>query len=123
MQATNPSILPFRMKKQEPPTHFATGKAYLVTYRVTGSIPLVSIIITNSAGSTERIDRVELPWEKSLKMEGPRALHLSVLGLEGSGTILSEILVNGKPVASNAADQEDELFWSLTHFVLIDREP
>lgn len=73
----------------------ATPATYRVKYRVSGTTREASVTYNNAQGGTEQRD-VSVPWETSLTVKGGHFLYLSAQNQQDHGSIVAEILVNGK---------------------------
>jgi hypothetical protein len=66
----------------------------VVTYAVGGSTTLASLTYSNNQGGTVQ-EKVSLPWSKQYTMKQGDFLYISAQNENASGSVVTEIRVNG----------------------------
>lgn len=79
-------------------------ETYTVTYWVKGTADSASLTYNNQDGNTEQKSEVDVPWHLKFEAEHGQFLYISAQNNGESGTIKTQIIVDGDVIAESESE-------------------
>lgn len=79
------------------PVMSAISTSHTVTYKIKGSASSVDVTYNNAQGGSQQIGNASVPWSQTFTADSGSFLYLSAQNKGESGTVETEIDVDGKP--------------------------
>lgn len=81
-----------------------SNETYTVTYWVKGTADSASLTYNNQSGNTEQKSEVDVPWHLKFEAERGQFLYISAQNNGESGTIKTQIIVDGDVIAESESE-------------------